>query len=642
MRVGVWSADWTITYLYTTVQTFSVVLPPPPPSVTIAGSSVSQNLLTAGDVQNTSVTIASATGLSNLIVDLMIYDSAGTQVGMNEFTAVSIAGGTTANFTYDFASAASLPPGTYEFRVGVWDATRATTNLFATPQTFSVVAPLPPPPPPTPSVTIAGSSVSQNPLVAGDIQSTSVTIASATSLSGLNVDIRIYNSSSTQIVRKGFTAVSVAAGGTATLTYDYQSLSSLPPGTYTMRVGVWSADWTITYLYTTVQTFSVVAGTPPPPPPTEGVSYPFGSRLTPYVAGIRPTNVTQAIQDQAVINLYNSWKTTLVAGCGGYYVKFRAPYAAVSEGIGYGMLITVVMEGYDPNAHAYFDGLFNFARAHPAYSVDPNLMDWRINADCTSAGDGWNALDGDLDIAMGLLMADRQWGSAGAINYKAEAIKTINAMKAKNFNVGGFPYDSYHDVSRTSDYMIGHFRAFKKATGDAFWDTAINKSFELMSLMQSQFAPSTGLIPDFIVGLLSNPAPSPGNRIESTTEGYYAWNACRDPWRLASDYVTSGDVRSRDVAGKVMDFMNSTTGGNPVLIPMGWKLDGTPLTTPDPWYASPAFAGPALAGALVDARFQNFLNSLWTLSVSQPANGYYDYELQLISMMVASGNWWNP
>jgi hypothetical protein len=240
-------------------------------------------------------------------------------------------------------------------------------------------------------------------------------------------------------------------------------------------------------------------------------------------------------------------------------------------------------------------------------------------------------------------MADKQWGSAGAINYKAEAIKTINAMKAKNFSAAGYSMGGpLPDLSRTSDYMITHFRAFKKATGDAYWDTAINKSFQLMSLMQSQFAPSTGLIPDFIVGLPNNPAPSPGGRIESTTEGYYAWNACRDPWRLASDYVTSGDVRARDVAGKVMDFMNRTTGGNPALITMGWKLDGTPLSTPDPYYTSPAFAGPALAGALVDARFQNFLNSLWTLNQTKPAKGYYDYELQLISMIVASGNWWNP
>lgn len=423
-------------------------------------------------------------------------------------------------------------------------------------------------------------------------------------------------------------------GGTSALYIDDLALvgssgTTAPPATVT----------------TTSTTTTTMAPLPPSSPttPIDGLGYPFGSRRTPYVAGIKVTAATQAAQDQAIISLYNKWKGILIQGCGGYYVKFRDPYATVSEGIGYGMLITAVMAGYDPNARTYFDGLFRFARRFPAYNVDPNLMDWRINSNCTSAGDGWNAMDGDLDIAMALLMADRQWGSSGTINYKAEAIKTINAMKAKNFSPNGYSMGGpAPDLSRTSDYMIGHFRAFKRATGDSYWDLAINKSFELMNLMQNTYGSSTGLIPDFIVGLPNNPYPSPGGRIESTTEGYYAWNACRIPWRLGTDYVTSGDDRSRQVTGKILDFLNRVTGGNPYDIRMGYMLNGTPLSEPNSGYTSPTFAGPALAGALVDSRFQNYGNALWNLAVARPAAGYYDYELQLLSMIVASGNWFNP
>ena len=42
-----------------------------------------------------------------------------------------------------------------------------------------------------------------------------------------------------------------------------------------------------------------------------------------------------------------------------------------------------------------------------------NLMDWRLDLDGTSSDSmdlGANAMDGDLDIALALLMADRQWG----------------------------------------------------------------------------------------------------------------------------------------------------------------------------------------------------------------------------------------
>ena len=112
--------------------------------------------------------------------------------------------------------------------------------------------------------------------------------------------------------------------------------------------------------------------------------------------------------------------------------------------------------------------------------------------------------------------------------------------------------------------------------------------------------------------------------------------------RLGADFVMTGDQRSKDVAGKIMDFLNKTTNGNPTLIAMGYKLDGTPLTTPQIDYTSPAFGGPALAGAMVDSRFQTYLNNLWTLNADHPAVSYYDYELQMLSMIVASGNWWNP
>ena len=133
-----------------------------------------------------------------------------------------------------------------------------------------------------------------------------------------------------------------------------------------------------------------------------------------------------------------------------------------------------------------------------------------------------------------------------------------------------------------------------------------------------------------------------GNVRPKNTEGFYGWNACRIPWRLGSDFVTSGDVRSRDVNGKVMDFLNKVTKGDPTYMAMGYKLDGTPLSPYNQYYLSLAFSGPALAGAMVDSRFQSYLDKLWTMNAGNYANAYFGNELQLLSMIVASGNWWNP
>lgn len=374
----------------------------------------------------------------------------------------------------------------------------------------------------------------------------------------------------------------------------------------------------------------------------DGLGYPFGSHQTPYVAGVKPTSASQASQDAVIRTQYDNWKARGVqAACGGYAVTFNSSYLTVSEGAGYGMLLSVLMAGHDGEARNLFEGLFRVVRSHPAYNTGyPALMDWRVNTNCSSAGDGWNAMDGDLDIAMALLMADKQWGSSGTVNYKAEALSTIAALKAFNMTPDGFTKGlPKASNNRTSDYMITHFKAFRRATGDTFWDQASDKAFYLLDLMQAKYAPATGLIPDFVVNTGTNPAPSPGFIGDGNAmEGFYYWNACRLPWRLASDYVTSGDNRSRVVTAKLVDFFQSSTGGDPSRMQSGYRLDGTSLQN----YPDPAFVGPATAGAMVDARFQPFLNSLWSFSASNLAQGYYGTELQLLSLIVVSGNWWNP
>ena len=376
-------------------------------------------------------------------------------------------------------------------------------------------------------------------------------------------------------------------------------------------------------------------------PETAGISYPFASHKVAYVAGIKPSQEPQETQDALIRSRYDAWKSGVSQRCGGYVVDFKASYATVSEGMGYGMLLTVLMAGHDTAARTLFDGFFKVVRSRPAFKVDPALMDWRINTDCSSAGDGYNAMDGDLDIAMALLMADRQWGSGGAVNYKAEGLKTIAALKRHNMHPDGHTKGlPNQNNSRTSDYMITHFKAFKRASGDPYWDLATDRAFGLLELMQTKHAPATGLLPDFIIKLdTADPVPSPGWVADNNeNEGYYFWNACRIPWRMAADHVTSGDPRSKAVASRLTEFFLRASEGRPGQIQSGYKLDGKGLST----YAAPAFIGPATAGAMVDARFQPFLNSLWSYSRANAAKGYYESELQLLSLVVASGNWWNP
>ncbi len=390
----------------------------------------------------------------------------------------------------------------------------------------------------------------------------------------------------------------------------------------------------------------------PTPVVTTTTSYPFGSRLTAYAAGIKPTQ-TNAAMDTALKAQYTAWKSARVVSAtsivaGGYAVKFAdTNYMTVSEGMGYGMLLAVIFAGHDTQAQSLFDGLLAVVRARPAWAVsqyDPNgkyLMDWRLTSTGASAGDGWNAMDGDLDIALALQMADKQWGSAGKWNYLQEAKNTIGALKSWNMKTDGATKGlPSANNNRTSDYMLGHFRAFKTATGDALWDSAVTRAYALIDRMQTVYSAGVGLMPDFVINThTATPSPSAGYIGDGNDkEGYFWWNACRNPWRYSTDYVMSGDSRSALVTGRMIDFFKSKSGGDPYKIGTGYALDGTQLTGGN----SAAYHGPICAGACVDARFQGFLDTMWNWNVTHLTTGYYDGEIQLLSMVVASGNWWSP
>ncbi|HYF41535.1 MAG TPA: glycosyl hydrolase family 8, partial [Ramlibacter sp.] len=184
-----------------------------------------------------------------------------------------------------------------------------------------------------------------------------------------------------------------------------------------------------------------------------GTGYPFGSRKDAYVPGtITPTNRTNAQMDAELKAKYDAWKRALVVSvptvAGGLAIRFHSnEYLCVSEGMGYGMLLAVLFAGHDPGAKALFDGLLTTVRARPARGTiihygpwGKDLMDWRLRLDGLSSDPnnvGWNAMDGDLDIAMALLMADRQWGSTGQWNYLQEGRNTIYAIKMMNMKEDG-------------------------------------------------------------------------------------------------------------------------------------------------------------------------------------------------------------
>ncbi|MGW5780521.1 glycosyl hydrolase family 8 [Streptomyces sp. NPDC003863] len=383
-----------------------------------------------------------------------------------------------------------------------------------------------------------------------------------------------------------------------------------------------------------------------------GPAVPFGSHLKPYAAGILKPSGTQSALDQKVVDYYNRWKAAFVRqNCGnGWYqvISPDADHPYVAEAQGYGMVVTATMAGADPDAKKIFDGLVKWKIDHPS-SINPNLLAAEQDASCKSVDGGDGATDGDMDVAYGLLLADKQWGSTGTYNYKDLALKHIAAIKKDEVNattkllkLGDWSSsgDQYYYITRTSDWMADHFRAFRAASGDTTWDAVRSAHQTQISRLQSTYASGTGLLPDFVVDTDTTPRPAPGQVLEDPNDGAYWWNACRTPWRIGDDAVTSGDATSLAAARKVNGWIKTKTGGDPNKIAVGYKLNGTQISSG----SEAAFFAPFAVAAMTDPGSQAWLDALWNKMLATPVDtsSYFSASIQLQVMITASGNHWVP
>ena len=382
---------------------------------------------------------------------------------------------------------------------------------------------------------------------------------------------------------------------------------------------------------------------------------PFGSHAFAYAPGsVLPSRPADEL-DAATRAFYDVWKARyLKAGCGSgrYYVAANTEPGnlTVSEAHGYGMLIAAIMAGHDPDAKVIFDGLYRYFRDHPS-AASPDLMAWYQASSCADDQGQDSASDGDLDIAFALLLADKQWGSCAGIDYRGAALEVIAAIGDHELDeshgyvlLGDWATaddpDGYHDATRSSDLLSDHFHSFALASGDPAWTDLRDSTYTLIAALQTNAAPNTGLLPDFIVSPLVAPMPAPADFLEDVSDGSYAYNACRDPWRIATDFLVAGDPRAQAAALAMTNWIAESTSGDPNQIRAGYQLDGSP--SPDSDYLTMAFVAPFGPAAMVSDGHQAWLDAIWQTTLEAEPEGYYEDTLKLLTMIVMSGNWWAP
>jgi endo-1,4-beta-D-glucanase Y len=377
------------------------------------------------------------------------------------------------------------------------------------------------------------------------------------------------------------------------------------------------------------------------PDPVEAGPYPY--------AAVWPSSAPKA-QDAALLAYYRAWKKAFVRhGCEAGTYQIYSPDAAypyVAEAQGYGMVVTASMAGLDPGARTVFDGLLTYVLAHPS-SVNANLTAAEQDSDCADRNAANSATDGDMDIAYGLLLADRAWGSLGRYDYRALALRRIRALRSgtvhpvsqlmKLGDWSGPENPALFRTSRTSDWNPQYFGAFARATGDGQWWVIQAAHRRAVTRIQTVYSATTGLLPDFVQWSAGEARPARGEVLETEHDGDYGFNACRTPWRIGLDAITSGNAASTAAARKITRWFRSTTGGDPGTVRSGYTLTGRPLGEE----ADNAFWAPLAVAAMADPQAGPWLDELWNMLAENTVDSeeYYGATIQLQVMLVVTGNW---
>ena len=367
-------------------------------------------------------------------------------------------------------------------------------------------------------------------------------------------------------------------------------------------------------------------------------------QATPLREGfLKCSSLSQREMNAAVIRYYDHWKSKYLKPsakvAGDYKVTFVPSGATVSEAMGYGMLITVMMAGADPQAKSFFDGLDRFRQRYPS-TINPNFMSWKVPANEKKVRND-SATDGDMDMALALMMAHWQWKDPA---YLREAQALINAMASSlvrpdfSLRLGDWDTeDATPMLTRPSDFMPTHFRAFGATSGDPLWGKVESRCYGILEELQKNDASTTGLVPDFAMAKGNGWLPAKPKALEGPHDGEYSYNACRVPWRIGWAANVLDDPRAKKFLELFMRWA-VTHVGKPEDFKAGYHLDGRSLKGSD--FDSACFIAPTGVAAMSTGH-QAWYDTTVFYSIGQK-EGYYEDSINLLCLLCMSGNAWLP
>ncbi|MBN1601919.1 MAG: hypothetical protein JW915_09930 [Chitinispirillaceae bacterium] len=245
---------------------------------------------------------------------------------------------------------------------------------------------------------------------------------------------------------------------------------------------------------------------------------------------------------------------------------------AVSEGIGYGMLLAVIC-----NDQTNFNKIFEAGNQYMWKGQSYACWSW-ANGNCVQGG---AATDADLDIALALVFADKlqeygYWNSynKNGVTYKSRAEQTIAGIKTKMCNGdvllpgdtwGG---DGFNNIN-PSYFSVAAMRVFNDYQSTHDFTAVINKCY---SILQATRNYNKGQAPDWCNTSGGQVGKSYGMSIE----------AIRVPWRIGLDALWFDDSKAIAYCKNTKNTLTKLGSEDVFSQMIEYKADGTPdMTDPN-------------------------------------------------------------
>lgn len=312
-------------------------------------------------------------------------------------------------------------------------------------------------------------------------------------------------------------------------------------------------------------------------------------------------------------------------------------YIAVSEGIGYGMLIAVMLDDQET-----FDYIYDAATR---ILLDPNnnLHHWRATSNGVVT-DAYSATDAEQDIALALIFASErvqlgEWQPHDSLPYDEHAQQILDAVfieqviEDRYLTPGTLRGFDGINLMNPSYFSPAWYRIYDDFEEGNRWDALIEEGY---ATLERNPGAAYGLAPDWMSVDGSNAADhcQTMNINLNNCRFQMRYDAIRVPWRVGVDCLWFDEPRACSWSRRSVEFLKGYDNVNTLLL---YDLDGAPIVDYrdevmlSMWYFAALGADDPFFAAEIENRLQGFgdpaTNGYW----GEDPDLYYNQSLALFA-----------